>query len=521
MIAWMIYIMSVTLVLGAAALSAERIARLRRRDSRWTWTAAVALSLAMPVVVESISVRLPASFAPADVAPVATLRNLTMEGLAPLRTLGARATQGALDGSWDAFIRSAWIATSLGMALALALGSLQIARRKRRWAGAVIDGTTVHVAPDVGPAVVGLIRPCIVVPSWLTTAPLSQQAAVMAHERSHCDARDPQLLAVALWVLVAMPWNLPLWWITRRLRRAIEIDCDARVLRDGHDARLYGETLLTVGGRQSGFIPVVAAMSEPRSFLEQRIRIMLTKPVSAWRLSAVFLATLSVGLVAVASQIDPPRDAAGPTGDAPLFEISEQVLDRYTGHYRYADNAIVTVIRDGRQLIARFPSRPADPIDPQSATLFSFRNVDARLSFEVDQQGRTVAATLHQNGAETRMQRVSATHAGEVASALAERVQKQIASPGSDAALRRLIDGIASGKPDYDAMNQQLAAALRQDAGRLRTGLAALGKIRSIELLRVEAGGLDVYAVHHEHGTSQWSIGLDSSGTIVGVMIPF
>ncbi|UUZ52386.1 hypothetical protein LP419_22985 [Massilia sp. H-1] len=43
-------------------------------------------------------------------------------------------------------------------------------------------------------------------------------------------ARDPQLLGLALLVLVAMPWNLPMWWQLRRLRHAIEVDCDARVL---------------------------------------------------------------------------------------------------------------------------------------------------------------------------------------------------------------------------------------------------------------------------------------------------
>ena len=33
--------------------------------------------------------------------------------------------------------------------------------------------------------------------------------------------------------VVLMPWNLPLWWQWRRLRFAIEVDCDARVLASG------------------------------------------------------------------------------------------------------------------------------------------------------------------------------------------------------------------------------------------------------------------------------------------------
>ena len=104
------------------------------------------------------------------------------------------------------------------------------ARHGRRRVGLVTD--------DVGPAVVGLLRPRIVVPRWVTMALPSHQAAVIAHEQSHLDARDPQLFTLALALLVFMPWNLPLWWQLRRLRYAIEIDCDARVLegRDGPHA---------------------------------------------------------------------------------------------------------------------------------------------------------------------------------------------------------------------------------------------------------------------------------------------
>ena len=63
--------------------------------------------------------------------------------------------------------------------------------------------------------------------------------------------------------LVCTPWNVPLWWQFRRLRYAIEVDCDASVLRSGGDARQYGETLLAVGQRQATSITTVAAMSSP------------------------------------------------------------------------------------------------------------------------------------------------------------------------------------------------------------------------------------------------------------------
>ena len=84
-------------------------------------------------------------------------------------------------------------------------------------------------------------------PTWLKQSPPAQQAFVLAHETSHIEAYDPQLLTAALALVVLMPWNVPLWWQLKRLRKAVEIDCDARVLRAGHDATRYGETLLAIG----------------------------------------------------------------------------------------------------------------------------------------------------------------------------------------------------------------------------------------------------------------------------------
>ena len=133
------------------------------------------------------------------------------------------------------------------------------------------------------------------------------QSAVIAHEQSHLDARDPQLFTLALALLVFMPWNLPLWWQLRRLRYAIEVDCDARVLQGGIDPTHYGETLISVGERQSAYIGAVAAMSESKSFLEERIRIMISKPVKWRRVGVAALAGVSLALTALAAQVSPPN----------------------------------------------------------------------------------------------------------------------------------------------------------------------------------------------------------------------
>ena len=48
--AWMTYALVVALLVSCAALSAERIALLRRVQSRWIWVAAMLLTVALPLL---------------------------------------------------------------------------------------------------------------------------------------------------------------------------------------------------------------------------------------------------------------------------------------------------------------------------------------------------------------------------------------------------------------------------------------------------------------------------------------
>jgi beta-lactamase regulating signal transducer with metallopeptidase domain len=58
---------------------------------------------------------------------------------------------------------------------------------------------------DIGPAVVGIIRPRIVVPRWLQNQDAATQGIVMAHEREHVLAQDIRVLGGALLVAVLLP----------------------------------------------------------------------------------------------------------------------------------------------------------------------------------------------------------------------------------------------------------------------------------------------------------------------------
>ena len=348
MLPWMLYVVFVSLLLSGAALAAERIALARRAPARWHWVLSIAASALVPVIVASAWVhvpRIPFLVSPAGSWQIVSLGRMASSGLSPSAWVGDGTKSLSAMPSLNALLGWVWAGASGTLLLALLVSGAYLRRRMRRWERGTIAGASVYITDDVGPAIVGLLRPRIAVPRWLTQTSAQTQELVIAHERSHLEAHDVRIFTGALILLVAMPWNLPLWWQLRRLRFAIEVDCDTRVLKSGRDARVYGETLITIGQRQSGYIGAIAGMSEPMAFLERRLGIMIRKPARRWRLSTVALGCSSLALVVTAAQIEPPNAATGlvihqgigdmeariPSTGSVTFEATRTDLDPKTG----------------------------------------------------------------------------------------------------------------------------------------------------------------------------------------------
>jgi lipopolysaccharide transport protein LptA len=324
MLLWMLYIVIVSVLLSGAALAAERIAMVRRAPMRWLWVVSIAASALVPTIIASAWVhvpRIPYLFAPTVSLQFDSLTLMAPSELSPSAWVGSGAKSLSDLPRLNTLLAWVWAGASCTLLLALVVSGAHLHQRKRHWEHGNVAGASVYITDNVGPAIVGLLHPRIAVPRWLTQATAQTQELVVAHEKSHLEAHDVRIFTGALTLLVAMPWNLPLWWQLRRLRFAIEVDCDARVLQAVRDARIYGETLIKVGQRQSGYVGSVAGMSEPRTFLERRLDIMMRKPAGAWRLSTMALGCSSLALVAAAAQIEPPYVATG-------LELQQGLVDR-------------------------------------------------------------------------------------------------------------------------------------------------------------------------------------------------
>lgn len=323
--AWMVYTMLVGGLLYAAARAAEFVCRALRAPTRFVWL--VAICAAIGLSANALRQRGPA-------VPPAPTRSVLLGGAASANASPSSAQRSAAAAAprWRGMLASlrseldashiagftmidrplsiaAWLAGLVGVAYLL----VALARMRRLALGLdarELDGYRVLVSDDIGPALVGIARPDIVVPRWVLALDAADRRDILSHEREHARAGDPALAACGALLLALEPWSLALWAMFARLRLAIEADCDARVLRSHADARRYGSLLLTVYERTiGGHVPRLAFV-ERRSHLEERIRRVATRG-PALRSARTAVATLgSITLAAAACEATAPSKAA-------------------------------------------------------------------------------------------------------------------------------------------------------------------------------------------------------------------
>jgi beta-lactamase regulating signal transducer with metallopeptidase domain len=313
-------------VIGCGALVAGAAAAIEwgvqgRIPTRHLWTVAMVIAVVLPPTALVTHARVTRGRAVSASEP--TLIQVVQLGRDAGAAMGAREPGTALHSLRTRFyfvldriehvrgrtIAELWMIASLALIAWIAAGVAHWQLEQDAWEEAELDGVRVQLSDETGPAVLGIVSQRIVLPSWAWTLAPEYRRLMLAHECEHIAARDPQRLALALAALVVMPWNPALWWCTARMRRAVEMDCDARVLRRHPSPREYGYLLLQVAARGTDVgplaVPLVNLLRLP-SELELRLRAMSRPRTIAGR-TVLAGAVLAAAAVAAAFTAPVPR----------------------------------------------------------------------------------------------------------------------------------------------------------------------------------------------------------------------
>ncbi len=170
-------------------------------------------------------------------------------GPAPVRPLAEGAVQVLIMGpspavDWTQVAVGAW---ALGALLLIALTVWTQARTLGLIGRLTREGGIVRSAnPAIGPAILGIFRPRIMLPSdFEDRFDETERAVIMAHEESHIASGDARINAVVELIRCLFWFNPLIHLAARRLRIDQELACDAVVIaRFPKARRTYAEALL-------------------------------------------------------------------------------------------------------------------------------------------------------------------------------------------------------------------------------------------------------------------------------------
>jgi bla regulator protein BlaR1 len=300
LLAWLI---NATIATSLASIS---VLLLRRILQRWLG-AEIAYRLWMVVPLAAIvAVFSPPQFAPAPTAVVGT-------SFAVAPAIQVFTQRAWIASNADLWLLGAW-AIGLFALVALLIWQQQryVARMRLRPRA---DGSWRSGSIDAAPALLGLLRPRLVLPeAFENDFSDDEQRLVIAHERMHQQRRDPWALAICAALRVLFWFNPLLHVAAGCFRRDMEFACDAAVLRRYPDQRrLYAAALLKTQLAGSA-LPIGCLWHHMPPMKERIMLLKLAKPLRrhAW-IGIVLIACAAVGISGIALA---GHDAAAKAADA-------------------------------------------------------------------------------------------------------------------------------------------------------------------------------------------------------------
>jgi TonB-dependent SusC/RagA subfamily outer membrane receptor len=332
-----------TLMTGAA-VTTEAGLRVYGRPARWIWVLALVGSIGLPL----LHVLAP------DIEPVQAGGSVVgslvsgAESLVLPPPVASLTTPQPWWARMDVPLIAVWCIATGGLLVSFFGTAHRLGRERRSWRRVKVGGVTAWLSRDVGPAVIGIGASSIVVPAWVLELESAVQRLIAIHEEEHLRAGDLPVMIAGLLLVLMAPWNPVLWWQLRRLRLAVEVDCDGRVLRRGVGVMAYCSLLLKVCDRSTRHhLPALAFMKQT-STLARRIHLMTWKPrmrvgraICAATLAVIFTAlACETTTVTVVDTETPETQLVAEVADTSLVFVRE-VVDHNGSPLYVVDGVIV------------------------------------------------------------------------------------------------------------------------------------------------------------------------------------
>jgi bla regulator protein blaR1 len=295
----MVFIILVSRVLATATIFGDRYATSVRGRRRFVWLGGLVASALWPAI----------ALTAARLGNSALEHGWGLDGSAPRHlpwlVLPMPREFAPFWVGW--LVAIAWGVTTAILLIRLGLFAIAARRWRNTLPSIEVDGTRVRLAEHGGPVVSGIFDAEVIIPKWVLSLDQRERSFVLRHEVAHRDARDTHLLWLAAVLVALMPWNVLLWWQWSRLRLAIEIDCDARVVAELPNPVAYARMLIRLAAdhhdQASSRFALVLALSRTR--LEQRVAALSLPRRSSTIMPAVHLC-IAVAMVVVAIALRAP-----------------------------------------------------------------------------------------------------------------------------------------------------------------------------------------------------------------------
>ncbi|MGH9435444.1 MAG: MerR family transcriptional regulator [Terriglobia bacterium] len=211
------------------------------------------------------------------------------------------------------------------------------------------------------------------------------------------------------------------------------------------------------------------------------------------------------------------------TAQAAISTADEQVtpdasaLDRYVGNYfRNRALGVSTITRKDTKLILEPIGQPALELEQIGEADFALSQFDLVLHFEQIEEGAAKLLVIWHRGIAIRLERTDAETASVIKQTIADRIKDHIPMPGSEEALRQMLDAGKAGNPNYDVMSPEFAQIARAQLPYWQIIGQYFGAIVSIEFLRVSNQGWDIYQVQHKNDVHRYRIAMGDDCKVYG-----